>query len=81
MYICFYMENCYNFVVFKIVKDIVFIGEFRRGGGVGGLNFFFFYFEYMNCYKIFYIYLKVIFLFIIILYKCFKKFFYLKKVV
>lgn len=56
MYICFYMENCYNFVVFKIVKDIVFIGEFRKGGGVGGLNFFFFYFEYMNCYNFLYLF-------------------------
>lgn len=81
MYICFYTENCHNFVVFKTAKDIVFIGESRRGGGVGGSNLLLFYFEHMNCYKTFYIYLKAIFPSIIILYKCFKKLSYLKKVV
>lgn len=81
MYICFYTENCHNFVIFKTAKDIVFIGESRRGGGSGGSNLLLFYFEHMNCYKTFYIYLKAIFPSIIILYKCFKKLSYLKKVV
>lgn len=84
MYICFYTENCHNFVVFKTAKDIVFIDESRRGwgwGGFGGSNLLLFYFEHMTCYKTFYIYLKAIFPSIIILYKCFKKLSYLKKVV
>lgn len=52
-----------------------------EGWGVGGSNLLLFYFEHMNCYKTFYIYLKAIFPSIIILYKCFKKLSYLKKVV
>lgn len=51
------------------------------GGGFGGSNLILFYFEHMTCYKTFYIYLKAIFPSIIILYKCFKKLSYLKKVV